>query len=97
MTEKIKIEIKVMSDNGHREYRKFSVPFSDEADVLNALEYIHENEDPNVYYRSSCRRGVCGACLMKIDNKMQLACETELKKGMKIDPFSNPKENGDDL
>jgi len=97
MIKKTNIEIKVIRDDGKQEYREFTVPFDGEADVLNALEYVHGNEDSQVYYRSSCRRGVCGACIMKIDGKMKLACETELKDGMKIDPLTNPKENGDGL
>lgn len=41
--------------------------------VLDALEYLHE-QDPTLAYRRSCREGVCGSDGMNINGKNSLAC-----------------------
>lgn len=84
----ITVHIATSNDAGSRVYRDYRVPVDGEMSVLNALEYVHIHLDPSVSYQASCRRGVCGACLMLIDGKKQLACETEVVDGMEIDPFS---------
>jgi len=89
----IKIRIAAWDERGSKIYREYLVPMDGEMNVLNALEYVHIHLDPSVSYQVSCRRGVCGACLMTIDGKKRLACETEVKDGMKIDPFSDGGNN----
>lgn len=84
----IAVRIATWDETGSKVYREYRVPLDGETSVLNALEYVHEHLDPTVSYRSSCRRGVCGACLMMIDGKKRLACETLVADGMKIDPLS---------
>lgn len=75
------------SEDGGSTPRPYSVPLEVGMNVLNALEYIHAHLDPSVSFRSSCRRGVCGGCLMMIDGKLRLACETEVRDGMTINPY----------
>src|SRR5690625_7734737 len=41
--------------------------------VLDALEYLREN-DPTLSYRRSCAEGVCGSDGMNINGKNWLAC-----------------------
>jgi len=84
----ITVAIRSCSIDGTRNYREYVVPLDGKTNVLNALEYVHEHLDPTVSYQSSCRRGVCGACLMTINGKKRLACETIVADGMKIDPLS---------
>ena len=75
------------SESGGGDPQSYSVPVEEEMDVLNVLEYIHDHMDSTVSFRSSCRRGLCGGCLMLIDGKLQLACETEPRNGMTINPY----------
>ena len=86
-TKEVSVRIRTWDEEGVLAYREYVIPAEDEMNVLNALEYVHMALDPTISYRSSCRRGVCGACLMTIDGEKRLACETKLKDGMRIDPF----------
>lgn len=47
--------------------------------VLDALEYLHE-QDPTLTYRRSCREGVCGSDGMNINGKNRLACITPVSE-----------------
>jgi succinate dehydrogenase / fumarate reductase iron-sulfur subunit len=47
--------------------------------VLDALEYLHE-QDPTLAYRRSCREGVCGSDGMNINGKNRLACITPVSE-----------------
>jgi len=85
---KITVEIRSWGEDGTKSYRQYVIPIEGETSVLNALEYVHEHLDPTVSYRSSCRRGVCGTCLMMINAEKRLACETVIADGMKIDPLT---------
>ena len=85
-TKEVTVRIRTWGEGGRLIYREYIIPVEGEMNVLNALEYVHEVLDPTISYRSSCRRGVCGACLMTIDGKKRLACETLLAEGMEIDP-----------
>jgi len=84
----ITVKIRSCGENGTTSYRQYTIPIDGETSVLNALEYVHGHVDPTVSYRSSCRRGVCGACLMTINAEKRLACETVVVDGMKIDPLA---------
>lgn len=83
----ITVSIRQWSPSGDGAFVFYTVPVDEEMDVLNALEYIRGNLDSTVFYRSSCRRGVCAGCLMTINGKLCLACETEVRDGMEIDPY----------
>lgn len=83
----VQIQIRAWSENGDGVFRTYKIPVSGEMDVLNALEHVRSQIDPTLAYRSSCRRGVCGGCLMMIEGKLRLACQTPLHEGMKVDPF----------
>jgi succinate dehydrogenase/fumarate reductase-like Fe-S protein len=84
----VTVNVCAWSENGGGAPKAYTLPLEGAMDVLNALEYIHTHLDPSVSYRSSCRRGVCGACVMRIDGVRRLACETEVRDGMTIDPYS---------
>jgi succinate dehydrogenase/fumarate reductase-like Fe-S protein len=85
--EGIMVRIRTTAKNGKTTYRDFSIPMLGEMNVLNAVQYVHTYIDPTVSYRSSCRRGVCAACLMLINGRPRLACETLVEDGMEIDPL----------
>jgi len=78
-------------DKKHR-FDDFEVPFTPGMTVLDGLNYIQENLDPTLAYRSSCREGVCGSCAMHINGKYGLACEaqlTELPEKISVRPMAH--------
>ena len=83
----ITVEIRQWSSSSDGAFVPYMIPVDGAMDVLNVLEYVRAQLDSSISYRSSCRRGVCGGCLMTIDGKLRLACETEVRDGMKIDPY----------
>ena len=85
----VTLSVRSWSKSGRGPVQEYTIPVLDETDVLSALEHIHAHLDPGVAYRSSCRRGVCGGCRMLIDGELRLACETEVRDGMEIDPYGS--------
>jgi succinate dehydrogenase/fumarate reductase-like Fe-S protein len=59
-------------------FQTYDVPFSKGLSVMNVLDYIYEHVDGTLAYysHSACRRGVCGRCLLLINGKAGLACQT---------------------
>ena len=66
-------------DKKHK-FETYEVPWESGQTVLDGLNYIRENIDGSLAYRSSCREGVCGSCAMHIAGRYCLACETQLKE-----------------
>ena len=59
----------------------YEVPHDDEyMTLLQALVYIHENEEP-LAFDFSCRGRMCGRCAMMLDGKPVLACVEPLSDG----------------
>src|SRR5512143_2408125 len=46
--------------------------------VVDGLKKLKETHAPTLAWRSSCRMGVCGSCGMFINDKPQLACQTQV-------------------
>jgi fumarate reductase iron-sulfur subunit len=57
----------------------FTVPFTDDMSVLQALQHVKDQIDGSLTFRWSCRMAICGSCGMMIDGKPQLACRTFLR------------------
>ena len=60
--------------------QKFVIPFSKGMTVLDGLNYIKENLDNTLAFRTSCRMGVCGSCGMLINGFPKLACHTPVEE-----------------
>jgi fumarate reductase iron-sulfur subunit len=56
--------------------QRYSVPFSDDLSVLQALLQIKDDLDGTLSLRWSCRMAICGSCGMMINGKPALACQT---------------------
>lgn len=54
--------------------------------VLEVITYIYENINSNLSFRRGCERGKCGGCLVSVDGKPVIACNTKAKKQMTIEP-----------
>jgi fumarate reductase iron-sulfur subunit len=78
------IEIEVLRYRPEQEdkpqWQRYSVPFSAEMSVLQALLYIKDQLDGSLSFRWSCRMAICGSCGMMIDGKPALACKTFLRE-----------------
>jgi succinate dehydrogenase/fumarate reductase iron-sulfur protein len=72
------------SDSGWTEY---SVPDIEGATVLAILNYIHENMDSTLAFRSGCRMDLCGLCAVEVNGKPAMACTTGVDNGLKIGPL----------
>ena len=54
--------------------------------VTDVLNYIFQNIDSTLAYRYSCRTGLCDACLMKVNGKVEVACKKLAEKEMILEP-----------
>ncbi len=67
---------------GAPRYRSYSVPAPAPLTALEVLDYIYAHLDPHLAYRTYyCLKGVCLACLIRIDGKGAKACERLLEPG----------------
>lgn len=58
--------------------------------VLDALNYINNNYDTNLAFRSSCRAGQCGSCAIKMNGEVILACKAEITDNAILEPLDFP-------
>jgi succinate dehydrogenase/fumarate reductase-like Fe-S protein len=54
--------------------------------VSSVLQYISRRIDGSMAYYLSCRRGMCAACVVRINGKNEKACVVEVRDGMVIEP-----------
>lgn len=82
--EKIEVTIKRSEDDTQRDFkvRRFS-PMT----ILDVLLAIGRSQDATLAYRFSCRVGMCGTCLVRVNGKPVLACQTPItdQKTLKIE------------
>ena len=60
-------------------YERFEVPYREEWVLLDALNYIKDQDDGSLTYRWSCRMGVCGSCGMMVNGVPKLTCAAFLR------------------
>ena len=81
MSETKEITVKIYRINGEKsQWEEYKVPYFQGMTVLDALNYIRENLDNTLAFRSHCRMGVCGSCGMIINGKPRLACNTQIAR-----------------
>lgn len=70
-------------------YETYEVPLEPKMSVLNVLDYIYENLDSTLAYysHSACCRGICGRCILTINGKNSLACQTEVSGDITVEPL----------
>jgi fumarate reductase iron-sulfur subunit len=59
--------------------QSWTIPYTDDMSVLQALQHIKDHVDGSLTYRWSCRMAICGSCGMMIDGVPRLACSTFLR------------------
>ncbi len=67
-------------------FEKYEVPFVKDSSVMDVLEYIYENLDPSIAYYTSCRKGICGRCNIKVNGKARLSCGELVTGDLKLEP-----------
>jgi len=72
-------------------FNSYDVPFSEKMSVTNVLEHIYENLDHSLAFFVSCKRGNCSRCVVAIEGRNCLACTTEVKGDVKIEPAKGRK------
>jgi fumarate reductase iron-sulfur subunit len=90
------IELRVLryrpASDTEPEFTTYSVPYSDDMSVLQALQSIKDTQDGTLSFRWSCRMAICGSCGMMINGDPKLACNTfvrDLAPGATIEPLQN--------
>jgi len=70
-------------------YESYEVPqeFWCGVKVIDTVRYIYEKFAPGLSFREPCRQQVCGACVMFVNKKPVLACDTFAEKEMIIEPL----------
>jgi fumarate reductase iron-sulfur subunit len=59
--------------------QSYSIPYSADMVVLDALNYIKSHVDGTLTYRWSCRMGICGSCGMMVNGTPKLTCGAFLR------------------
>jgi fumarate reductase iron-sulfur subunit len=60
-------------------WQDFTVPWTEDTSLLDALNAIKDGQDDSLSYRWSCRMAICGSCGMMVDDEPRLACKTFLR------------------
>lgn len=78
----------------------FTVPVNDRTTIIDALEHIRLNYDPELMFRQSCHHGSCGTCGMVVNGKFVLACteriaDQDTEKPIRVEPLPTMDQIGD--
>lgn len=72
--------------DGDGAYCTYQVPFTPGMSVTNVLHIINETYGAGLAYRVSCRRGLCGCCLVKVNGRVRLGCCQEVTGDITLEP-----------
>ena len=70
--------------------KKYTVSVHEGARVLDVLIAIRDTIDPTLSFRYCCGAGQCGSCAVRVNSEPKLACMTEAKDNMIIEPLELP-------
>lgn len=76
-------------DNGGGHFQSFKVPYRKSMRVLDALNWIAENEASDLAYRWICGSKMCGSCALRMNGREVLACWEAVEPVMTIEPLRN--------
>jgi succinate dehydrogenase/fumarate reductase-like Fe-S protein len=69
--------------------QQFQVPYQRAMRVLDALNWIAENEAHDLAYRWFCGSKMCGTCALRMNGREVLACWEAVEPDMTIEPLRN--------
>lgn len=71
------------------QYKEYTINTGVRLKVLDALNVVSTEFDPDVAYRASCLMGRCGSCAVMVNGRPVLACQAQLEPGRSIiEPLS---------
>ena len=80
-------------DGGGPKFQTYTVPYTNDTVVLDALNYVKDHIDATVTHRWSCRMGVCGSCGMMVNGVAKLTCAAFVKDyvpgTIRVEPLSH--------
>ncbi len=65
--------------SSERYTQSYTIPYTEDMVVLDALNYIKNHGDGTLTHRWSCRMGGCGSCGMMVNGDARLTCATFLR------------------
>lgn len=78
--------------NAKERYDSYVVPIVEQGTtVMNVLHYIIEHCDSSLTYYSSCRRGACAGCAVRVNGKPRLACLEIVSGDLVLEPIQKDK------
>lgn len=84
MSEKKTIELAVMryrpGEDDEPWPQSFTIEWTPDMSILDALQLIKDDFEPELAYRWSCRMEVCGSCGMVVNGEPKLACSTFVRE-----------------
>lgn len=86
------IEIRIRRydrDEARASYQDFHVPYQKRMRVLDALNWIAENEATDLAYRWICSSKMCGTCAIRMNGREILACWEAVEPKMTLEPLRN--------
>lgn len=69
--------------------QEFAVPYQKWMRVLDALNWIAENDATDLAYRWFCGSKMCGTCAVRMNGREVLACWEAVEPQMTIEPLRN--------
>ena len=72
---------------GRAEFQEFEVPYRKWMRVLDALNWIAENQAPDLAYRWFCGSKMCGTCAVRMNGREVLACWEAVEPVTTIEPL----------
>jgi len=90
---RVKILRSSTSDRKESYWQTFIVPRNRATRVLDAIEYIQDDLDPNLGFRRHiCHNLVCQSCTVKFDGHARLACQAVIRpqvSEISLEPLSS--------
>src|SRR5215813_11111684 len=68
---------------------EFRIPYCKWMRVLDALNWVAENQAPDLAYRWFCGSKMCGTCAVRMNGREVLACWEAVEPRMTIEPLRN--------
>jgi succinate dehydrogenase/fumarate reductase-like Fe-S protein len=69
-------------------YVTYEVPLVEGWSVSNVLTYINEHLDGGLAHYLSCRRGICGDCVVRVNGEAKFACMEIVTGDLVLEPIS---------
>ena len=68
------------------EIRSYRIPYVPGMSVSDALSRVNENYGDALAHLVSCRQGMCGCCLVRVNGQPCLACCTPAADNLSVEP-----------